>query len=112
MITASEDKTLGQILDSKRLSEKLIGIMKEIVVIAQKQSINLPDNIVEASFNKGKNFPYETKTSFQRDFERTGKPDERKLYGDTIIRLGESLGVATPITRSVNEKLNKNKKDA
>ena len=110
MITASEDKTLGQILDSKELSEKLIGIMKEIEAIVRKQSVNLPDNIVEASFNKGKNFPYKTKTSFQRDFERKDKLDERELYGDTIIRLGESLGVDTPITRSVNEKLNKIKK--
>lgn len=105
MITASEDKTLGQILKSKELSEKLIGIIKEIVAIAQKTDVNLPDNIVEVSFNKGKNFPSETKTSFQRDFERKDKPDERELYGDTIIRLGESLGVATPITRLVNEKI-------
>lgn len=110
MITASEDKTLGQILESEELSEKLIGIMKEIEAIAQKQDVNFPDNIVETSFNQGKNFPYETKTSFQRDFEQKDKSDERELYGNTIIRLGESLGVATPITRSINEKLNLNKK--
>lgn len=107
MITASEDKTLGQIMESEELSDKLIGIMKEIEAIAQKQDVNFPNNIVEISFNKGKYFPYETKTSFQRDFERKNKPDERELYGDTIIRLGQSLGVATPITRLVNKKINK-----
>lgn len=106
MITASEDKTLGQILENKELSEKLIGIMKEIEAIAKKLEVNLPDNIVEASFNKGKTFPFETKTSFQRDFERIDKPDERELYGDTIIRLGESIGVATPVSRMVNDRIN------
>lgn len=105
MVTASENKTLGQIMETEDLSKMVISIMSEIAEIAKKQDISLPADIVQESFKKAKSFPYETKTSFQRDFEQKDKPDERDLFGDTIIRLGEALGVETPTSRLVNDKL-------
>lgn len=106
MVTASENKTIGQVLESKELCDLVKGIMNEIVEIAQKKGINFSKDIIGESFNKGMNFPYETKTSFQRDYEQSKKLDERELFGDTIIRLGETLGIQTPITRLVNDKIN------
>ncbi len=105
MVTASENKTIGEILERKDLSDKTKDIMREIEKIAIKEGVNLADNIVQKSFDKGNNFPYETKTSFQRDFEQKGKKNEKELYGDTIIRLGEKYGIATPKTKVVNDKL-------
>ncbi len=105
MVTASEDKTLGQVRDSKELSDKVIGIMKEINAIAKKKGINLPDNIVEASFDNGRNFQYENRTSFQRDFMQKNKPNESGLFGDTIIKTGNMMGVLTPVSKAVDEKL-------
>lgn len=105
MVTASENKTLGQILEDEELSKMVKGIMQEVYEVAKSQGVNLASNIVEDSFNKGKNFPYETKTSFQRDFEQKNKPDERELFGDTIIRLGAAKGVRTLYTKLVNDKL-------
>ncbi len=105
MVTASENKTLGQIIEDKELSDTVKSIMQEIVEVAKKRGVNLPANIVEDSFQKGKDFPYETKTSFQRDFEEKDKPDERELFGDTIIRSGEDVGVRTLTTKLVNDKL-------
>lgn len=90
MVTASEDKTLGDILSSEYLSGKVIGIMKEIEKLSRKLGINLPNNIVEESFNKGHTFPYNTKTSFQRDFEQKDKQNEAELFGDTIIRIARN----------------------
>ncbi|MDW7649919.1 MAG: 2-dehydropantoate 2-reductase [Bacillota bacterium] len=105
MVTASENKTFGQILADRECSETVRAIMQEIVEIAKMKGIDLPAGIVADSMQKANNFPYETKTSFQRDFEQSGKPDERELFGDTIIRLGEAYRVATPTTQAVNEKL-------
>lgn len=105
MVTASEDKTLGQVIESKDLCDKVIGIMKEIESIANKVGINLHENIVKESFNKGHGFTYETKTSFHRDFEQKNKQNEAELFGDTIIRLGSQLGVRTPVSILVNQKL-------
>lgn len=105
IVTACENKTLGQIMESEVLSDMVICIMSEIAEIAKKQDISLPADIVQESFKKAKSFPYDTKTSFQRDFEQKDKPDERDLFGDTIIRLGESLSVETPTAKMVNDKL-------
>lgn len=107
MVTASENKTLGQIVASEILSRLVIGIMIEIAAIAAKQGISLPANIVSDSYQKGKNFPYETKTSFQRDFEISNKLDERELYGDTIVKLGASLGIETPVSKMISDRINK-----
>lgn len=105
MVTASESKTLGQVIEDDDSSIRVKGIMTEIKRIAEKKCINLSENIVEESYHKGKNFPYEAKTSFQRDFELKDKSNESELFGDTIIRLGKEVDVDTPITQSVNERL-------
>jgi 2-dehydropantoate 2-reductase len=50
-------------------------------------------------------FPYETKTSFQRDIESKGKVNEGDLFGGTIIRYGDALGVQTPTTKMIYRRL-------
>lgn len=106
MVTASENKTLGQALESEEARKMVQGIMNEIVGIAAQQGIHLPDRIVAESLHKAGDFPYATKTSLQRDFEQLQKADERELYGATILRLGEHTGVETPCTHQIYEKLN------
>jgi 2-dehydropantoate 2-reductase len=106
MVAASENLTLGQIMDNIEMSNLVKEIMKELVQIAEKQGVKLPKNIIDESFNKSRNFPADTKTSFQRDFEKDGL-NESELFGDTIIRLGKKLGVRTSFTIRVNDKLKK-----
>lgn len=109
LVTAGFDKTLGQIMESIELSDYALSIMGEIVAISRKKGIGLQETIITDSYEKGHDFPYETKTSFQRDFERSDKPDERDLFGGTILRLGERFGVGTPFTREVWDILNNRK---
>jgi len=75
--------------------------MTEIGDIAKKKGILLSKNIIEASINKAKNFPYETKTSYQRDVESKGNVNEGDIYGGTITRMGEALGIPAPITKQI-----------
>ncbi len=109
LVTATFDKTLGQVMEPGPLSQYVLAVMGEIAALARKKHIDLPETIVPDTFQKGRGFPYETKTSFQRDFERPGKPDERDLFGGTILRLGKQLGVETPATLELWEKLNARK---
>lgn len=101
LVTASFNKTFGEVLLSNELSNYVKLIMSEIVAIADKKGIVLPVNIVADSYEKGKRFPFDTKTSFQRDFENKEKPDERDLFGGTIIRMGNELGVLTNATKEI-----------
>ncbi len=107
LVTACFDKTLGQVMESDELSRHVLGIMQEIAELARIQGVALPETIVEGAFGKGRNFPPETRTSLQRDFARAGKPDERDLFGGTLVRLGQALGVPVPATRFVYDELQK-----
>ncbi|MBN1887520.1 MAG: 2-dehydropantoate 2-reductase [Thermoflexales bacterium] len=107
LVTACFDRTLGQVMDSNELSQHVLGIMREIAELAGKRGVALPETIVEDAFAKGRNFPPETRTSFQRDFAQVGKPDERDLFGGTLVRLGQASGVPVPATRFVYDQLQK-----
>jgi len=105
LVTATYDKSLGEILDNSELSELTISIMQEIEKISRNKKIPLEDDIVKVSFNKARQFPYETKTSFQRDVESKGKINEADLLGGTIIRFGDEFGIPTPTASNLMKKL-------
>lgn len=104
LVTASQNLTFGQVLENKHATSLVKGIMAEIKAIAAAEGILLPENIIETAYEKGKNFPYDGKTSFQRDYEQQ-KPDERELFGQVILDLGKKHGIATPITQQVYQSL-------
>ena len=105
LTTAVYNKTLGEIINDTELSAVVKSIMNEIKILTEKLCIPLPDDIVEKSYLKANQFPYETKTSFQRDVELKGKINEGDLFGGTIIRYGEKFGISTPRTKYIYQKL-------
>lgn len=77
--------------------------MEEIIRIGKAENIKLDDDILQNSLEKIEKFPYETKTSFQRDFETPGKRDERDLFGNTLFKLSKKHKVEIPeIERTYN----------
>ncbi len=104
MVTAFSQKTFGQILESPELTGYARSIMDEIYVIAVKKRIKLPPDIVAATLDKVRSFPYETMTSFQRDVQMNPDRHEGEILGGTVIRMGRELGVPTPITDTINQK--------
>ena len=75
-------------------------IMMEAFTLAGASGVSLPADIVDASLLKAKSFPFEAKTSFQRDFERMDKNDERDLFAGSMIRMGQALKIDVPRTRA------------
>lgn len=108
LVTATYGKTVGEVARDRNLSALVKDIMQEIVSIAKALKIKLPTDIVETSFSKAGQFPFETKTSFQRDVELKGRQSEWDLFGGTIIRYAEKLDI--PV-RNTKETLNKLLKD-
>jgi 2-dehydropantoate 2-reductase len=105
LVTAYSEKTLGGVAANPELHEMVQKIMDEILAIAQRRGITLPPGIVETSVGKAGNFPYETKTSYQRDIESKGRLNEGDLFGGTIIRMGKEAGIDTPITKKIYEEI-------
>jgi 2-dehydropantoate 2-reductase len=105
LVTATYNKTLGEVLDNPELSRMTKSIMQEIYQIAEKLNIPLSSGIVNESFLKAKQFPYVAKTSFQRDIEIKGKINEGDLFGGTLVRYGDKLGIPVPNAKKVYEML-------
>lgn len=105
LVTAAENKTLGEVFENRELSQKVLGIMNEIFEISKAENVKLEDDIVEKSYKKADNFSYDTKTSFQRDYEVQGKPNEKEIFGQAIIDLGAIHNISTPMTKSIYSKL-------
>jgi 2-dehydropantoate 2-reductase len=106
LVSAFAEKSLGAIMESDALRPMVRSIMAEILAIADKKAVNLPLEIIETSLNKAFNFPYEARTSYQRDIESKRRLNEGDLYGGTIIREGSSLGIPTPVTESIYRQIN------
>lgn len=101
IVAAAHDKSLGEIGQDSRLTMETLEVMEEVVALARALGVLLPLDIVPTSMNKARDFPHEAKTSFQRDFERADKKDERELYVGSILRLGSELGIEVPRTKSL-----------
>lgn len=110
LVTACYDQTIGQVRDSEALTKLALSVMQEVLNLAKKKGIPLPPSILADILITVKNFPYETRTSFQRDFANPDKPDERDILGGTLVRLGREYGVPTPVAEDLLNRLQKQKK--
>ena len=100
LVTAASRKGLGEVLGDARLLADVLGIMDEVVALAEREGVALDPQVISNAMARASGFPFETRTSFQRDVE-AGGPNEGDLFGGTILRLGERLGVPTPTTDRV-----------
>ncbi len=105
LVTAYARKTMGEVIEDKELNKLVRGIIQEIISIAKKKAVILPEDIIEKSIRKANNFPYDAKTSYQRDIESWPKPNEGDLYGGTILRQGAALKIQTPLTEMVYSRI-------
>jgi 2-dehydropantoate 2-reductase len=107
LVTSTFDKTLGEIIQDKILLEKTKAIMNEVLEVSKKLNVNLNSDIVNKSIEKANQFPFETKTSFQRDIEKKGVINERDLFGGTLIKYSDKFEIDIPNIKSIYSRLNK-----
>ena len=75
--------------------------MKEVVSVGKAKNIDFRPDIVEKTLQKTKGFPYETKTSFQRDFEKGNNRHEGDIFGGTLIRFAKEQNIPIPTITEV-----------
>ena len=107
LVTVYTGKSLGEIMADDTDRKKVREVMLEIYSIAKAKGIELPTGIISESMEKAGQFPYDTKTSYQRDVELKGNINEGDLYGGTIIKEGRALNVPTPVTSSIYGEIQK-----
>ena len=107
LVTACYNKTLGEVYADEKYSSIVKDIMQIIYNLSKAENVNINKKIIQASYDKADNFPFETKTSFQRDFENNNRPDERELFGQSIIELGRKHSINVDIVENLYEQINK-----
>jgi len=101
LMTAYSGKTIGAVLSDDKLKRMTEDIMKEVVLVGKTKNIDFEQDIIEKTLQKAENFPYETKTSFQRDFEKGNSRHEGDLFGGTLIRLAKEHNISIPTITEV-----------
>ncbi|MFD0761926.1 ketopantoate reductase family protein [Lutibacter aestuarii] len=88
--------TIGEMLENVEIKLLMYKAAEEVLAIAKVLHINLPEKSIEKQFKIIESQPYITTASLQRDIME-GKPSELEAQNGTIVKLGEKLGVPTPI---------------
>lgn len=101
LVTARSGLGIGSVIADEKWAAVVREIQGEIAAIARAKGIALPADAAAQAFEKGKAFGPQTKTSYQRDVEVRGKPNEGELFGGAILRFGKELGVPAPTTERV-----------
>ena len=70
--------------------------MKEVVLVGKTKKLDFKQDVVEKTLQKAKDFPCETKTSFQRDYEKGNTRNEGDIFGGTLIRLAKEHDTSIP----------------
>ena len=101
LITAYSGKTIGGVLSDDKLKSMTENIMKEVILVGKAKNIDFEQDIVAKTLQKAENFPYETKTSFQRDFEKGNIRHEGDIFGGALIRLAKECNISIPTITEV-----------
>ncbi|HAJ33534.1 MAG TPA: 2-dehydropantoate 2-reductase [Candidatus Atribacteria bacterium] len=105
LVTAYSGKTIGGVIADDKLRNMVENIMNEVASLGKVRNIDFEQDIVEKNIQKARNFPYETKTSFQRDYEKGNTRNEVDIFGGTLIRLAKEYNTSIPTITDVYRKL-------
>lgn len=103
-VTSLSGKSLGGVIENEELRSLLAGMMEEVSAVARARDIVLPEDIVKNSIETASNFPYETKTSIQLDFEK-GNRTELDTFVGFLVKAARDLGIDAPLHERVYREL-------
>jgi len=108
LVTAYSGEPFGGVLADARLKELVQQVVQEIIALAQARGIKLKEDVADSVITKARAFPYETKSSYQRDIE-ADRRNEGDIFAGTILRFGRDSGVPTPVTGELYSAIEKKK---
>lgn len=95
-MTAVTRSPIGVIRDSAALSELARGALKESMAVALANGVPLTDALIDEVQVATAALPYNARSSMLEDLER-GRRLELPWLSGAVVRIGQELGVPTPI---------------
>jgi len=78
-------------------------LVAEAAAVGRKAGVDLPDDAEAATLSQVEGLD-DFRTSMLQDVE-AGRPVEREAFYGVVVREGERMGVATPLSRMVGDAL-------
>ena len=95
---------LGTFLDLPKTRQMLKEVMQEVFSVAQARDIALPKDVVYKTLAFMDSLPPNGTASMQRDIME-GRPSELEAQNGAVVRLGQAVGVATPLNTFIYHSL-------
>lgn len=90
----------GAVRELPETRQMLVDLFTEIYNVARAKGVGLKPDIIEKTMMMVDAFDYDTTSSLTRDVLED-KPSEIEYQNGTVVRLGEKVGVPTPVNRFV-----------
>lgn len=101
-LMAITHSTYGQMLEDLKKRQWMKELIVEVFNLAIASGISIEPEFPEKTMTFMQSFPYNSTASLTRDiWER--RPSEIDYQNGTVVKLGEKLGVKTPVNRFVYE---------
>lgn len=88
--------SVGAMMASEHIKILMYKTAEEIVMVARSKGVQLSEDIIEKQFRIIDSQPFDTTSSLQRDFI-AGRPSELESQNGVVVKMGQELGVPTPI---------------
>ncbi len=95
---------LGTFLGLPGTRQMLQGVMQEVFNVAHARDITLPENVIGKTLAFMNSLPPNGTASMQRDIME-GRPSELEAQNGAAVRLGQEVGVATPLNSFIYNSL-------
>jgi 2-dehydropantoate 2-reductase len=105
-VTSLLGKSFGEVMADERGKKMVLGLMGELLRLAQAGGIALPPDSVEIALAKVGRFPPETRSSMQLDHQKGGRT-EVELFIGYAVRTGRTLGIPAPLHEEIYAALKK-----
>jgi 2-dehydropantoate 2-reductase len=91
---------LGLVLSNPETRELMIGVMREVEVLARRRGVTLPENVISDAIALAESYNKKFKCSMLRDLEWK-RPMEIEDLNGMVVKLGKELGVTTPLNQAI-----------
>ena len=97
-LTSACRSRLSSLMEEPQYRELLVAAMKEIESVGRAHGVNLDSDVVQQTMMYVEGAVKDITASMHLDLER-GRRLELEIFNGAVVRLGEEVGVETPVNR-------------
>ncbi len=103
-VLAITRSSFGEVRELPETRKLLKEMFAEIIQLANKMKVQLPENFLDKAMGFVDTFPYEVASSLARDIW-DGRPSEIENLNGTVVKMAESVNLEVPVNRFIYHSL-------